>query len=156
MDIEIDVSEGIATITLNRPEVRNALSAELVARLGDAVVGLDKDAAVAAMILTGADPAFCAGFDLRRLSTELRSLQQERQSERALHLGLLPGHETPIIGAVNGAAVTGDSSSPLRATSSSPRTGPGSPTPTRGSAPCRAGDSRSGSPSSSASTGPGR
>jgi enoyl-CoA hydratase len=62
---------------------------------------------VRAIILTGADPAFCAGFDLRSLSTELRSVQQDRQRSPLQHLGLVPEHETPIIGAINGAAVTG-------------------------------------------------
>jgi enoyl-CoA hydratase len=62
---------------------------------------------VGAIILTGADPAFCAGFDLRALSTELRSVQQNRQRSPLQHLGLMPEHDTPVIGAINGATVTG-------------------------------------------------
>ncbi len=62
---------------------------------------------VGCMILTGADPAFCAGFDLKSLSTELRSVQQQRQRNPVKHLGMMPPHETPVIGAINGAAVTG-------------------------------------------------
>jgi enoyl-CoA hydratase len=78
-----------------------------VAAIDEAVIGLDGREDVAAIILTGADPAFCAGFDLRQLSTELRAVQQQRQKAPVAHLGLLPVHQTPVIGAINGAAVTG-------------------------------------------------
>ena len=72
--VEVVVDERVAVVTLNRPEVRNALSAELVADLGAAISALDRDDEVAAIVLTGADPAFCAGFDLRQLATELRDV----------------------------------------------------------------------------------
>src|SRR5580692_2892529 len=107
MIVEVEVSEGVGTITLNRPEARNALSGEVTSLLDDAIVELDTRDDVAAIILTGADPAFCAGFDLRALSTELRSVQQNRQRSPLKHLGLMPEHDTPVIGAINGAAVTG-------------------------------------------------
>jgi enoyl-CoA hydratase len=107
MIVEVDVSDNVGTITLNRPESRNALSAEVTNLLDDAIVDLDGREDVGAIILTGADPAFCAGFDLRSLSTELRSVQQERLRTPVKHLGLVPEHQTPIIGAINGAAVTG-------------------------------------------------
>jgi enoyl-CoA hydratase len=105
--IEIEVADHVGTITLNRPEARNALSAELVQLLDDAIVELDASPDVGAIVLTGADPAFCAGYDLRSLSTELRSVQQQRQLAPVKHLGMLPLHQTPVIGAINGAAVTG-------------------------------------------------
>jgi enoyl-CoA hydratase len=107
MMVETDVADGIGTITLNRPEARNALSGEVTQLIDDAIVDLDSNPDVGAIILTGADPAFCAGFDLRALSTELRSVQQHRQQGELKHLGLMPEHHTPIIGAINGAAVTG-------------------------------------------------
>jgi enoyl-CoA hydratase len=107
MIVEVEVSDGVGTITLNRPEARNALSGEVTELLDEAIVRLDADEHVGAMILTGADPAFCAGFDLRALSTELRSVQQQRQKSPLRHLGLMPEHQTPIIGAINGATVTG-------------------------------------------------
>ncbi len=106
-ELEIEHDGAIATVTLNRPQVRNALSAELVALLADEVTRIDRTEGVRAIILTGTDPAFCAGFDLRRLSGELRSVQGERQPGAATHFGLLPPHDTPIIAAVNGPAVTG-------------------------------------------------
>jgi enoyl-CoA hydratase len=105
--VEVDVSDRVGTITLNRPESRNALSGEVTSLLDAAVVELDGREDVGAIILTGADPAFCAGFDLRSLSTELRSVQQQRVRSPLKHLGLMPEHATPIIGAINGAAVTG-------------------------------------------------
>jgi enoyl-CoA hydratase len=105
--LDIDISDNIGTLTLNRPESRNALSGELVAALGAGLVELDQREDVHVIILTGADPAFCAGFDLRSLSTELRSVQQDRQRQPIAHLGLLPVHVTPVIGAINGPAVTG-------------------------------------------------
>jgi enoyl-CoA hydratase len=107
MIVDVAVDDGVGTITLNRPEARNALSGEVTSLLDQAIVDLDTRDDVSAIILTGADPAFCAGFDLRALSTELRSVQQNRQRTPVKHLGLMPEHDTPIIGAINGAAVTG-------------------------------------------------
>jgi enoyl-CoA hydratase/carnithine racemase len=105
--VETEVSDGVGLITLNRAEARNALSAELLEQLDAAIVDFDGRDDVGCMVLTGADPAFCAGFDLKSLSTELQSVQQDRQKGAVEHLGLLPIHETPVIGAINGAAVTG-------------------------------------------------
>src|ERR1017187_5544225 len=107
MQVDVEGADQVGTITLNRPDARNALSGEVTQLLDDAIVRLDTDPDVGAIILTGADPAFCAGFDLRSLSTELRSVQQQRQATPVKHLGLMPVHRTPIIGAINGAAVTG-------------------------------------------------
>src|SRR5580698_10993446 len=107
MIVQTDVADGVGVITLNRPEARNALSGEVTELLDAAIIELDARDDVGAIILTGADPAFCAGFDLRALSTELRSVQQLRQQGELKHLGLMPEHQTPIIGAINGAAVTG-------------------------------------------------
>jgi enoyl-CoA hydratase len=102
-----DGERSIAVVTLNRPEARNALSAELVEALDEAMIELDRRTEVAAIVLTGADPAFCAGFDLKSLSTELRGVQRDRLSRPVKHLGMLPRLETPVIGAINGPAVTG-------------------------------------------------
>ena len=54
------------------------------------------------MVLTGADPAFCAGMDLKSLATELREVQKERQRSPAQRFGMMPPHDTPVIGAING------------------------------------------------------
>ena len=102
-----EVADQVATVTLNRPEARNALSGALTSELDDVITELDGRDDVACIILTGADPAFCAGVDLKALSTEPREAQQERQSGPLAHLGFLPPHETPVIGAINGPTVTG-------------------------------------------------
>ena len=62
-----EVAEFVATVTLNRPERRNALSAELITKLRATLAGLDAAADVRVIVLTGADPAFCAGLDLTEL-----------------------------------------------------------------------------------------
>jgi enoyl-CoA hydratase len=99
-----EVADQVATITLNRPEARNALSPELMRELADAVVEVDGRDDVAVMILTGADPAFSAGVDLKRLASGEAPLAPPGDSQ---WFGALPPHRRPIIGAVNGPAVTG-------------------------------------------------
>jgi enoyl-CoA hydratase len=97
----VDIADAIAVLTLNRPDARNALSPELLTQLHQACADCDARDDVAAMVLTGADPAFCGGVDLKRLAAG---------SSNAVGLigdGALPPHRTPIIGAINGATVTG-------------------------------------------------
>ena len=65
----LEVSDRIATITLNRPSARNALSSELLALLPKVLHDADADDDVDVLILTGADPAFCAGLDLKELGS---------------------------------------------------------------------------------------
>ena len=100
----VDITDGIATITLNRPESRNALNPELAAAFPRVVAACDGRDDVLAIILTGADPAFCAGFDLRELSTRERGAEPGPPPP---FRAALPPHTTPVIGAINGAAVTG-------------------------------------------------
>jgi enoyl-CoA hydratase len=105
----LDVSERIATVTLNRPETRNALSSEVLRWLPRLLSAADADDEVDVIILTGADPAFCAGLDLVELASEggsrLIDGPQESQSRRSR--GPFPPLGKPVIGAINGAAVTG-------------------------------------------------
>ena len=65
--ITYDVSDGIATIALNRPEAFNALDLELARELHDAVIVSSEDDAVRVVILTGTGRAFCAGGRRQRL-----------------------------------------------------------------------------------------
>ncbi len=104
---------GVVTITLWRPEVRNALSGELLGALRRAVADAEHDDAVQAIVLTGADPAFCAGLDLvdlaaGRLGDAFRFDPDVPPWERT-PLATVDGEprRTPLIGAVNGVAVTG-------------------------------------------------
>jgi enoyl-CoA hydratase len=107
MLVLVDVEDRVATVTLNRPEARNAISAELHEQLDETITGLDARDDVGCMVLTGADPAFCAGMDLKALASERRAVQQERQRRPARRAGMLPPHDTPVIGAINGPTVTG-------------------------------------------------
>ena len=107
MLVLVEVADGIGTVTLNRPEARNALSGALTRELEQAVTELDARDEVACMVLTGADPAFCAGVDLKALATDEGVNDPDRLRQPLSHFGFLPPHETPVIGAINGATVTG-------------------------------------------------
>jgi enoyl-CoA hydratase len=97
------VTDGpVATITLSRPRARNAISSELLAALNEAMAAADADASVRAVVLTGADPAFCAGVDLKEVGQETSLLR----TGSGLHAPW-PPISKPVIAAVNGAAVTG-------------------------------------------------
>lgn len=93
--------DAVAIMRLNRPEARNALNAELRAAIWSTAAEFDRDESVAAIVFTGSDPAFCAGLDLKELSTS--GLSGDGAGSR------LPFGEmtTPMIGAINGPAVTG-------------------------------------------------
>ncbi|MGQ0676100.1 MAG: enoyl-CoA hydratase-related protein, partial [Rhodospirillales bacterium] len=58
---------GIATLTMNRPRQRNALSGDLMAAMQDALDAAAEDSSVKAVVIAGAGPAFCAGHDLREM-----------------------------------------------------------------------------------------
>jgi enoyl-CoA hydratase len=102
----LDVSDRIATVTLNRPEARNALSAATLRLLGELIEQAEADDGVDVLILTGADPAFCAGLDLKELGGTGGSLLAGA-TEGHRNRGPLPATTKPLIGAVNGVAVTG-------------------------------------------------
>jgi enoyl-CoA hydratase/carnithine racemase len=61
----VDVTNGVATVTLNRPEVRNALSATLLRELEETLATLEANPAARVIVLAGGDKAFCAGADLK-------------------------------------------------------------------------------------------
>ena len=104
----VEVDGPVATVTLNRPDARNALSRELRKALPTALLELDGRDDVAAIVLTGADPAFCAGLDLKELAAGGEALRETGATgEAAAHRGPFPDLETPVIGAINGVAITG-------------------------------------------------
>lgn len=112
-----DLTDGIATITLNRPEKMNAFTNQMRAELIDAFDHTDADDAVRAVIITGADRAFCAGADLSSGGSTFNYDAQKNASRDALRVGgiyrdgggtvTLRIYESlkPVIGAINGAAV---------------------------------------------------
>lgn len=99
--VEVDVTGGVAVVTLNDPERRNVLSGPMVEAIVDAFDALEADPAVAAAVVTGAGPAFCAGADLGDLGASRDS------GIRAIYEGFLRVARSPLptIAAVNGAAV---------------------------------------------------
>jgi enoyl-CoA hydratase len=104
----VEKKDGIATLTLNRPDVMNALSRELVSRIGRAFIDLDKDEETGVVILTGAGRAFCAGLDLKELSEQgMAEGRDEKGGDSLDTIDLMHGFDRPIIGAINGAAITG-------------------------------------------------
>ena len=60
----------VRVLTLNRPEARNALSGDLITALYGGLLAADEAEGVGAIVLTGADPAFCAGVDLKQAGRE--------------------------------------------------------------------------------------
>ena len=68
MNIIIDSHERVATITINRPHVRNAVDGETAAELADAFRNFDADPELDVAVLTGAEGTFCAGADLKAIS----------------------------------------------------------------------------------------
>jgi enoyl-CoA hydratase/carnithine racemase len=103
------VEAGVATLTLNRPERRNALSPSLLGDLLAALESAGRDDAIRAVVLTGAgDRAFCAGADLSTLAEAGDAGRQQR--EQGLFADVFTACTRlgkPLIGAVNGAALAG-------------------------------------------------
>lgn len=96
---------AVRVLTLNRPEARNALSDVLISALYRALLDVDTDDSVRAVVITGADPAFCAGLDLKQAVRDgaeyFRRFEQEDCVSRVALVA------KPVIGAVNGPAITG-------------------------------------------------
>ena len=102
-----EVRDGVATLTLNRPQAANALSLELVGALGHAFSRVRADQSVRAVILTGAGKAFCAGADLKERRT--MTLEETRSFLRLLNsvVDAIAAFPRPVIASINGAAFGG-------------------------------------------------
>ena len=101
----IETADRIRTLTLNRPQVRNALSMELRDRLFPALRDADADDDVDVVIVTGTDPAFCAGVDLKEIGGGLKDAGGAPDIPDLSPAW--PPMTKPVIGAINGVAVTG-------------------------------------------------
>ena len=103
--VQFIAEAGVMTVTITRPEVRNAVDVETAAALADAFRRFERDASLAVAVLTGAGGHFCAGFDLKALAADSPS----RLSETAdgpmgpTRMDL----SKPVIAAVEGYAVAG-------------------------------------------------
>lgn len=106
--LRVTRDHGIATVTLNRPGHMNALSAPLRAAIATTFEGFQEDADLRAVILTGAGRAFCAGLDLKELGGETTDGANPGGAlGEANMIETLWRCPVPIIGAVNGYAITG-------------------------------------------------
>lgn len=104
MLVTVDKKDGVALVTLNRPEAMNALSFALRNELCAAIADLSADDDVGAVILTGAgERAFSAGLDLK----ELGSGDPNARAAASDPISLIETCRKPVIGAINGVAVTG-------------------------------------------------
>ncbi|WP_298842156.1 crotonase/enoyl-CoA hydratase family protein [uncultured Roseobacter sp.] len=103
-------ARGVATLTLNRPEKHNALSAQMIGELTDAAAALGADDDVRVVVLTGAGASFCAGGDLGWMRDQMsmdaatRSAEARRLAVMLQALNTLP---KPLIGALQGNAFGG-------------------------------------------------
>jgi enoyl-CoA hydratase/carnithine racemase len=110
--IEVTIAEGIATVALNRPDVRNAINDALRSELMSALERLANDEAVRAIILTGKGAAFCAGGDIAGMQQRLNEPAGDvafngwkRQKRTHQGIGFLHTISKPTIAAINGAAM---------------------------------------------------
>jgi enoyl-CoA hydratase/carnithine racemase len=106
--VRFEVADRIATVTIDRPEVRNALNTEVLRLLPHHVEEAEGRDDVDVIILTGTDPAFTAGVDLKEAAAgghgdTAAAIAEVLRPRR----GPLPAVSKPLIGAVNGVAVTG-------------------------------------------------
>jgi len=104
-----DVSDGVATVTLNRPDQRNALNGELLAALVEAMKSARDDDAVRAVVLTGAgDKVFCAGADLGGFAADAPLVDKHFASDTFLEFfRLMPRLGKPSLCAANGHVLAG-------------------------------------------------
>ena len=115
--IKLDISDAIATLTFNRPDVLNALNPEVMVRLFDAFSEVEQNDEIRVAVITGTgDKAFCAGADLKRLIPLITGAREPEdewdhalrndpwKSEKAIRRF---DPEKPVIAAVNGFAIAG-------------------------------------------------
>jgi enoyl-CoA hydratase/carnithine racemase len=107
-----EVRDGVAVVTLNRPEKLNAMTAQMGAELGDAMAEADGDDEVRAVVVTGAGRAFCAGADL---GSGARFGAGWGEADRSLRAMMPMDVRKPVIAAINGHAIGVGLTWPLQA-----------------------------------------
>jgi 2-(1,2-epoxy-1,2-dihydrophenyl)acetyl-CoA isomerase len=102
-----DLRDGVARITLNRPEAANSLNEALARDFMHAMLRCDEDPAVRAVVLTGAGRMFCAGGDLKSFAAQGENLPAHlKEVTTYFHAGIsrMARMDAPVVAAVNGAA----------------------------------------------------
>jgi enoyl-CoA hydratase len=109
MPLKLDLDGAVAIVTLNRPEAMNALNKAMRAALAEAMTALNADDSIHAVVLTGAgERAFTAGLDLKELGSEAGALSAANATEpEANPVKAIETCAKPVIGAINGVAITG-------------------------------------------------
>jgi enoyl-CoA hydratase/carnithine racemase len=104
----VTVEGRVATVTLNRPEQRNPLSATMLRDLASAFRWCQQEPDVRVVVLTGAGRSFCAGADLTSFDGEMSNLERYRSRDLFVELFLLMAElGKPIVGRINGHALAG-------------------------------------------------
>ena len=106
--VAVAVAGGVATLTIDRPERRNAINPEVVRALSAGLERAEADDSVRAVVLTGAgDRAFCAGGDLGGMTADSKAGQHRERAEVGELFGALRRSRLPIVARVNGHALAG-------------------------------------------------
>ena len=103
----VEQDGGVLVVTLNRPKVLNALNAALIGELDAVVAGAETDAAVRAVVITGAGRAFAAGADVAELATDSPAEAYARARRTQHVFARIERLGAPVIAAVNGFALGG-------------------------------------------------
>lgn len=106
-EVLISFDGGIAEITLNRPEQLNSITPDVIKGIGEAFKFSDESEEVKVVILTGKGKAFSAGVDLKAVKEDSSLLEPESFGLDSPGMKAILGCKKPVIGAVNGFAVTG-------------------------------------------------
>ena len=104
--LSIERRDGVALLTLRRPEKRNALSIDLRIELTDAFAGLGEDDGVGAIVLTGAGSAFCSGMDVTEFGGD-RDHKRRLVETSTGAFEAIGSCRRPVVAAVNGPALAG-------------------------------------------------
>lgn len=104
--IKTSHQDGVTRITLDRPEVRNAMSPELIEQLNETIRGLGSVEGLRSVVIQGSDPCFCSGMDLKTAGTDPQAMRGMLRglADTMIEIRRL---EVPVIARVQGAAVGG-------------------------------------------------
>ena len=105
--LDIVVEDGVAVVKLNRPEIMNPLSQQMLGELGEAFPALRRDDDVKVVVLTGAGKAFCAGGDINDMLGGGLKLDYAAGRMLGETIQAIQAIEKPVIGAANGIAAGG-------------------------------------------------
>ncbi len=106
-------ADGVATITLNRPDDYNSLNMQLLEEGNEALIDAQEDAAVRVLVITGKGKSFCSGADLKMANSWNKDGEMDKEAEKAFHkaagamFDAIEKCKKPIIAAVNGYAIAG-------------------------------------------------